>query len=311
MLLPERTPGGWQDLRAALPKERWYEAARLIVARHGLPESEPTLYPTGSDVVMRVGEVVVKLSEPRWAEQIAMEAAFLARAEGRLPVRTPALLATDALEGWPYVVMSRVEGTPLEAVWPTLDAADRARLARDMGALLGALRVLPVEEEAAASWEPFLARMRAEVMERLSSRRQPAPEAWLARIVPFLDETPLRPLPLAWMHTELMGDHLLLSQPRGRWELSAMLDFADGRVGHPFYELPAMVEFVFRGERPLLREALLGAGLSEGDLDPALSRELCCWSLLHQFGSVARLLAACPGAPPSSFAELSERLFPL
>lgn len=311
MLLPDTTTAAWDELREALPLERWLAAGRAIADRHGLPDAAPTLYPTGSDVVMRVGEAVVKLSEPRWRAEIAMEAAMLARARGHLPVDTPTLLAQGELEGWPYVVMSVVQGEPLGEVWPLLSADERAHLAAQLGALLAAFRSIPVSPEDSATWAPFFARMRDGVLERHASRRKLPGQGWLDEILPFLASTALSERPLVWMHTELLGDHVLVARRGGRWELSALLDFADARVGHPFYELPALAEFVLRGERPLLRTLLLASGLSPDALGPSLSRELLAWSLLHQFGSIPRMIAACPVPEPANFTELSERLYSL
>ncbi len=311
MLLPDLRQRGWSRLREAWPEEGWIAVFRTIAARHGLPEAPPVIYPTGSAVVARLGEVVIKLDEPRWRLEQAAEAAMLARAQGRLPVSTPDLLFHEEIEGWPYVIMSVVQGLPLVEVWPALSREERTRLAGAFGELIRALGELPVEEADRASWEPFLDRMRSGAQARLASRRDAPDAGWLEAIPAFLEAHPPSERPLQWMHTELMGDHVLVARRGGRWELSALLDFADARVGHPFYELPALAEFCYQGEPGLARETLLAMGLTEGELGGALSAELGGWSLLHQFGSVTRMLGAISGAPPSSFAELSQRLYPL
>lgn len=301
----------WYELRDAAPLEVWLDAARQIVNRHGLPDGEASLFPTGSDVVMRVGDAVVKLSQPTWAAEIQAEADLLGRVAGRVPVATPHVLAQGELSGWPYVVMSFVPGQPLGAVWPTLDRGARLQLAVEIGELLAALGAVPVPPEQVQVWEDFLAQRLSDATKRLSGARVPISEAWSARIAPFLASTPRSALPLAWMHTELMGDHLLVTERQGRWGLSAVLDFADGRVGHPFYELPAVAEFLFKGE-PGLLGALLGAwGVPLERTGPALSRELGAWGLIHRFGSVSRALAAAGPPEPPDFEALAERLYPM
>lgn len=299
----------WEDLRASAPLPIWLDAAARIARAHDLPVVEPVMYASGSDVVVRVGEAVVKLSAPRWAAEIAAEADLLARVQGRLPLDTPRLLARGALEGWPYVVMSVVEGEPLGEVWPALDHEARLQLAVEIGALLEALGRLPLEEEAAARWPGFLAQMRDGATERLGQRRRPLAPEWLPRVAPFLAGTTLSERPLAWMHTELMGDHLLVQARGGRFRLAAALDFADGRVGHPFYEIPAVAEFLFRGEPGLLGALLLRWGLPEERLGPELSRELCAWGLIHRFGDVARALHAAGPPEPPDLEALAERLY--
>lgn len=301
---PEATRG---DPRDAAPLQTWLEAARRIAARHDLPAAEPTLYPTGSDIVLRLGEVVLKLTLPRWEADLRTEASLLARVRGRLPVATPTLLAAGALDGWPYVLMSRVDGVALAEVWPTLAAPERRALAAEIGELIAALQALEVPPEEGAAWPPFLDGLRAGAEARLRGRHEPGPEPLLAQITPFLADTSLSERPLVWLHTELLDQHLLLRSVAGRWRLAALIDFADARVGHPLYELPALAEFVLRGEAGLLGPLLDAAGL--GPWSPALSRELCAWSLLHRFGSVARMARAVGEPAPRGLEELGARLY--
>lgn len=299
---------GSGSLREAAEPGSWSAAASEALRRHGLEGAPRGLFPTGSDVVVDCGLTVFKMTAPRWAEEIRAEHDLLARVAGRLPVATPEPLALGELDGWPYVIMSRLPGRALAEVWPRLDSGERRRLARSCGELIGVLHALPVGTQDAAPWPGFLDRMRGNAVHRL--RKTGASPAWLERIEPFLDSLgPLSERPLAWLHTELYDQHLLIAERGGRPELSGLIDFADGRVGHPGYEIPALVEFVFRGERPLLRELLLGAGWAESGLDERLSLELGAWSLLHQFGHLPRLRRAAGEPEPAGFEELARRLY--
>lgn len=308
---PPPQGAAWDELRDAAPLQVWLDVAVEIAARHGLPAGAPSLFPSGSDVVVRVGDAVVKLSEPRWRAEIAAEADLLARVVGHLPLATPEVLATGDHHGWPYVVMSFVPGRALGEVWPRLDHAARLQLAVEIGHLLDALGRLPVPEAQAEAWPPFLSRMATQATARLSGRKVPISPEWSGRIAPFLEANPVSERALAWMHTELLGEHLLVSEAGGQVHLSAMLDFADGRVGHPYYEIPAVVEFLFQGEPGLLRALLLAWGHAEDALTPALSRELCAWGLIHQFGSLSRALAAAGAPEPEDLDALAERLYGL
>lgn len=305
----------WDELRDQTSIDTWSDAVSAILSQHGLPVVPPEMFPTGSDVVMRSGEHVVKLSAPKWRAELEAEAENLSRVAGRLPVATPEVVATGELDGWPYVVMRFVPGTPLVEVWPTLDTRDRRRLAAELGRLLASLAAIPGAEARAAEWSSFLEEMRAGVVARHTaravSRRYPDHPAtdWLPRIETFLDANPLSVRPLVWLHTEVLGDHVFVDSRAGHWSLSAMIDFADGRAGHPFYEIPAIVEFLFHGETPLLQELLLAAGLSPSELTASLSRELLCWSLLHRFSSLPRMLHAAGDPQPESLESLAERLY--
>lgn len=310
-------PATWDELRDLASHEVWAEAVRQILRDHGLPDAAPQMFDSGSDVVMRAGDVVVKLTAPKWQAEILAEATNLERVAGRLPVATPRVLGRGELQGWPYVITAFVPGKPLGEVWAGLAADQKVALTRELGELLGVLHRVPGAAVEERQWRRFLYEMRSGVVvrhaSRLASRRYPdhPATAWVDRIEPFLDAHALSDRPLAWLHTEVLGDHVFVEQRGGRWRLSAMIDFADGRAGHPFYEMAAPVEFLFHGQRPLIRELLLAYGLPERELSGALSRELLCWSLLHRFSSLPRMLAAAGAPTPGSFDALAERLYGL
>lgn len=303
---PQRDPA--RELRAALDEAGWRVAIAELAARHGLGD-ELAPFPTGSDVVWAAGEHVVKLTEPRWAPMIAAEVATLERVAGRLAVATPAPIAAGELAGWPYFVMTRVPGRPLGAAWPELDHAERLRLARELGALARALNDVAAPEER-GEWPEFWARCTTDVAARHAARGASA--ELVAEVEPFLAEVgPLAPSGHGLLHTELLGDHVLVTERGGRVELAGLIDFADSRVGAHEYEFAAPPEFLFRGEPGLLRAFLVGHGADPARLDAQRSRELCAWSLCHQFANLPRALAAAPGPAPRSLAELAVRLFGL
>lgn len=295
------------NLRAAASEAHWGEAARIALDRLGRAAGEPRFFPTGSDVVMDCGELVFKMTAPRWADEIAAEAACLRRVSGRLSVATPEALATGELDGWPYVVMTKIGGHALADAWPSLDSDGRRRLARELGELVAQLHSLEVETDEQAAWPEFFESMREGATKRLAV--EGVGTEWVERVEPYLESLePLSPRAPLLLHTEVLDQHVFVSERDGRVELCGLLDFADGRVGHPYYEVPALVEFIFKGERPLLADFLRGYGLAEAALDEGLSRELLGWGLLHQFGRIPRMLKAAGPPEPESFGELARRL---
>ena len=104
---------------------------------------------------------------------------------------------------------------------------------------------------------------------------------------------------------------LFVEERDGAWQLSGLIDFADGRVGPAEYDFPAVVEFVLRGERGLLPAFLLGYG-GYGDCDrrdPVRSAErLLAWGLCHRYGRLRRMLSAVSGEA-RDLGQLAERLY--
>jgi hygromycin-B 7''-O-kinase len=298
-----------RELREQLSEDSWRAAAAEALAAHGLPADGLAPFASGSDVVWGTAAHVVKLTAPRWTDEIEAEARWLRHVHGRLGVATPEVIGVGALGGWPYLVMTRVSGVALGSVWPSLDRAERLRLAADLGALARELHALPLPGEE-DGWEAFFAECRRDVRARHARGDVPAP--LLDQIDLFLAEVgPLDGDRRAVLHTELLDEHVLVEERSGRVELAALLDFADGRVGPPEYEHAAPVEFVFRGEPGLLRAYLLAYGEAPAALSPTRSGRMLAWALSHRFGSLARMLRAVAPREPATLGELSEDLYGL
>ncbi|MEZ6186926.1 MAG: aminoglycoside 3'-phosphotransferase/choline kinase family protein [Planctomycetota bacterium] len=297
------------DARHAVSPELWSQVAREIAARHGL-RGDPEPYPTGSDLVCRVGDRVLKLSTPAWATQIEAEARCLEALHGRLPCAVPELEARGTFEGWPYLVMRRLPGLSLARVWPELDDRERVRLAGRLGAATAALHAAPIPDLGLPRWGETLSELRTGLVER--QRRRGVSEAWLAQLEPFVRR--VEPLPacgLVFLHTELLGEHVLLEDtPRG-WDVSGLIDFGDARAGAAEYDMVAPVEFVFRGQPGCLRGFLQGYGYPAEALGLELRRRLLTWGLLHRFGSLPRMLAAAGDPAPRALEDLLQRLYAL
>lgn len=142
------TPADWEAVR--LDDAALLAGVRAICAGHGLAAEEIVRCPGGSMPVYLVGERhALKLFPPRDGAFARVEALALAAVGGRLPLPTPELLATGTLDGWSYVLMSRLHGRPLAEAWTELTAADRDRLAEELGhgvAALHAIDVAPLGE---------------------------------------------------------------------------------------------------------------------------------------------------------------------
>jgi hygromycin-B 7''-O-kinase len=275
-------------------------------------------FQTGSDIVWRAGEFVIKLSAPRWSEQIAWEARLLGHLVDRLAVTVPEVVSVGELDGWPYLIQRRVSGRALGEVWPTLDGPARRKLATRLGELCRQLH-----DQAAPTGSPDFETFWAEC--RLNPRERHAKGAWqgtandtandtlksrwLESITPFLERVGELPKgPPALLHTELLGDHVLVAQRDGQWVPSGLIDFADGRPGAPEYELAAPAEFVFRGEPGVLAAFVEAYGWTERNGSHTAERALA-WALLHRFGRLERALGAVRPLRPPDLPGLARALY--
>jgi len=301
----------WDALRrddaALLP------GVEAICARHGLGAPEVTRLPGGSVPVYALGaRHALKVFPPGEAAYARTEALALAAVAGRLLLPTPDLVAADALGDWSYVLMGRLPGRLLSDAWPELTAADRDRLADELGAGLAALHSLDVAPLGAltADWGAFLAAQRASAVER--QRARGLDERWLAQIPGFLDAW-MPPLegPRALLHTELMREHLLVSPAPGRWHVTGLFDFEPAMVGAPEYDLASFGLFVSCGDGCFLRRALRAYGYAEGALDGALPRRLMAYALLHRYSNLRWYLDRLPAPGATSLDALAARWWAL
>lgn len=121
----------------------WHGAIATIAARHGLGAG-PVRPLGGSNLVASVGDTrVVKLFPPFLRYQWDSERVALAVLHGALaPVVTPELLHVGELDGWPYLVMTRLEGVSLEDAWRQATAAEQVQLLGQIGALIAQVHAL-------------------------------------------------------------------------------------------------------------------------------------------------------------------------
>ena len=135
-----------------------------------------------------------------------------------------------------------------------------------------------------------------------------------------------------FLHTELLDQHILvepvLADPDAKsagkhdpeepgWRVSALIDFADARVGAPGYDLPALAEFLFRGEPGVWQPFFEGYGWKERFGSLPKPEQCLSFGLQHQFASLERALEAAGLPGPEHLADgeqlrrLARRLYPL
>ncbi len=284
-----------------------------IARRHRLAGS-PRRYPDGACPVFAVGDDhVVKLFAAPDAAAFANERAVLAYLEGKLGVPTPSVRAAGQLDDWWYLVLSRLPGRTLRDAWPAIPRAAQVELAAAVGELLAGLHALPATRDAPAvarpDWCGFFAQRVRECIAFQAA--QGAPDAWLARLTPFLAGfDPAVAGAEALLHTEVMREHVLVDAPRGRWQITGLVDFEPAAIGPIDYEFAAVGLFVTEGDAELLRSLLLAYGARPDQLDAELRRRFLAFALLHRYSNLAWFLDRLPPRPGvTTFEQLADQWF--
>lgn len=293
LLPPVADAPAWDALR--VPDAVYAAAVAAVGARHGFDVSHSARSPRGTSPVFLTDDRAVKLIPPPWAHELAREVAALERVHNRLPARTPAVLATGALDDWRYLVTERLPGVSLREVAQTLSPAARVAVAAQTGEVLAALHAVPCDGLAALTpdWNSFADERAAACVAfqrqyRLAEAAVAEIPAMLARAAPWVPDDRR-----ALLHADLHHEHVLLT-PRGdTWNVTGVIDFGDVVVGHPEYDLVTPVFFVARDDRDALRALFAGAGFR---CDEAASRRMMAWSTMHRYNALARFLPADHGA---------------
>lgn len=295
MLPPVPDVAAWRILRRDAATQR--PAFEAVATRHGLAVSELSHLDKGTHFVWATRRSVIKLFVPLWKEDASLETTLLEMVAGTaLPV--PQLEAQGELDGWPYVVMSRVHGDHIGDAWRTLDDGGRSRLAAHLGEAMAALASLPRQRlQARAITQDALI---AERLERIlvDQRERGGDEALEFELRTFLANLPrLIPAGDVVLHADLTDDNVLVSGDR----VTGIIDFADAFVGPWTYELAAPACFVTRGSSAHRDSMFRGRGLEP---TPELIATTRAWAILHRYSHVARMMQEAGVATLPAFLDL-------
>lgn len=275
-------------------------------AREGIGDLPVQPFPTGSLPVFAVGDALVLKAYPADdADEALTELSTLTALEGRLDVATPGVESEGEIDGWRYIVMRRLPGVELPAVWPSMSSSDRTRLMHRVGHLLAQLHDVPPPDLWPADWSRFLSCRRGEVMAHQTGLG--LAEHWREQIPGFLDGTELgEPAPVL-LHTEVMPEHLFVDPDT--FDPTGMLDFEPAMRGAPEYEFSAVGVFLTAGDTGLLRELLLGYGYHAAELEESLAHRLLAYTLLHRYSNLSTYLRLLPGPDEPTLPSLARRWF--
>ena len=297
----------------------WLRAMRVICQRHGLPIEGLVRFGDGTDlafgttIVFAIGEhYVIKLYPPYLTQLFEAERTVAKYVYGKLSVSTPEIYAQDSLEGWPYLVMSRLQGVYLSDIWDTLEDTNQLRIVIELAEVVAQLHALPTHDLSLleANWSAWVADQVKRCVQH--HQEQGVPEYWLQQIPGYLEcAAPLYPLdfPPSIVSGDIHQYHLLARQEHGQWRLCGMFDFDDGRIGFSEYDLAAAGLFLMAGRPELLRTFLLTYGYAESAIDEHLSHRLMAYTLLHPYRPFNWVREAFTKRPCPTLKELAEVIY--
>ena len=182
-------------------------------------------------------------------------------------------------------------GRPLDELQAEMSKAALMELAAQTGRVIRRLHELAPEPLAVVDkgerWDALVHRRRREVLPELLDRGLIVPGI-VPELQALLDEAVAasRAASLVVVHGDLNAEHLLLEERNDRWDVSALIDFGDARIGVPDYEWMPLWLGLCNRDVAVLR-AFLEAYDPRVLADDALGPRVAAWTLLHDFSTDA------------------------
>ena len=258
---------------------------------------------TSSVLVALLGSShALKLYPPFLRDHFEYERAMLRRVGGRLQLPTPLLLKSGERDGWPWLLMTQLQGQPLTATWPALDETQKCTLLRTLGALAAEVHSLPLGDMAgyAPAWDDFIAAQRTACHAR--QQRTGLPPHLLQQLDAFV----AGPLPVG-PDVMLTGEYTPMNLLTTSGRLSGMFDFGDGLVGPSAYDWLGPLAFLCAGHVTRCAAFFGGCGVQP---DAAQRLALMRLLLLHRYSCLRAQIAWPNWQQAHSFEALTALIWP-
>ena len=269
----------------------WLPVALDIAYSHGLKTAAPHVFTTGTNLVVGLGdELILKIFPPIHRAQFVSERASLRQLRGRLSIPIPDLLFEGEHDGWPYLIITRLNGIVGSEVWSALPEEQKERVLVQIGATIAEVQRAPLGElsRIEPGWPEFIAKQIDGC--RARHTRLGLPQKFLDGFDDILrDAVSFIPMdkPVILIG-EYIPENFLLDRDDNGWRLSGLFDFGDVMTGFGEYDLLGPSAFMTAGMKRRVRSLFEGFGYSSADINPAVKRRLMALMLLHRVSDPIR-----------------------
>lgn len=315
-----KTPGllpvvaGTDELRRlrAAPLEQWTPALAAILDPIGI-KGTVRKFESGKNPVFEVGErFVVKLVPEACVSSFRREREALDFLKGCSAVPVPQLISCGQLEGWHFLVTSRLPGKLLSERWNSLTEPEQALVAAEVGRALAGLHAVSLRglNSSAPPWDEFIRRQTRLWAGRKDVQQLPSPlrDSGLAFIAQAgIESETTEPV---FLHGDLAPENCLVSESDGAWRVSGIFDFGNGMAGDAAFDLTAPTVLLAPGNGAVIGRFLTGYGWNR-PMGPSLRSRLMAYTLLHPMADLAVCLSLIAGArEASSWNEVAMAFWP-
>ncbi|AYD01094.1 aminoglycoside 3'-phosphotransferase/choline kinase family protein [Neorhizobium sp. NCHU2750] len=264
----------------------WHGAVRAIASRHKLSTVDVGPFSTGTNLVVGIDDrIVLKLYPPLYRRQFEVEHRALDQLAGKLRITIPQIVGKGEIDGWAYLLMTRLNGVVGSSVWPGLAEAGKEAVLAEVGNTIAEVQSVapgPIAD-VPPRWSDLITRRIAECHAWHAAR------GLEARFLDDLDTMLVdagvivgNGQPAVILTGEYIPENFLLAEINGKWRLAGLFDFGDVIIGPADYDLLGPSAFMAAGKPGRMRHFLMGYGYAISDIDQEWKDRLFTLMLLHR-----------------------------
>src|ERR1700747_3582454 len=143
---------------------RWLPVVLDLARSQRVAGPAPRVFGTGTNLVVALdARLILKIFPPMLRSQFASERGSLSELRGRLSLPIPEIVAEGERDGWPYLVITRLDGVVGAQVWPSLPEEQKERVLKQIGAIIAEVQRAPPGAlcEIEPRWDEFMRRQMA------------------------------------------------------------------------------------------------------------------------------------------------------
>ncbi|HWZ41403.1 MAG TPA: aminoglycoside 3'-phosphotransferase/choline kinase family protein [Bradyrhizobium sp.] len=270
----------------------WLPVALDIARGHGFACTAPHVFATGTNLVTALdARLILKIFPPMLRSQFVSERGSLSVLRGRLTIPIPEIVVEGERDGWPYLVITRLEGVLGSDAWPSVPEDQKENVLAQIGETIAEVQRVPPGAllDIEPRWDAFMRRQVAGC--RARHERLGLASKFLDGLDNLLrDAAELIPMdgPPVILTGEYIPENFLLANDGGAWRLAGLIDFGDVQTGFGEYDLLGPSAFMAAGRPRRVKSLFEGFGYSGALVDFAVKRRLMALMLLHRASDPVR-----------------------
>lgn len=258
---------------------------------------------------------IVKVVPPNWISQGLKEVDANSILVDSLSVERPTLIAKGEINGWLYIVMTKLSGICLAKVWSSLTQQERLPIIKQVGQLMREFSQVKSLKGSCLSvdWSTYIARLKEDCLAR--HKRNKLDDNLYQQVEPFINQhlPKLQTHSDGFIHMDLHPWNLMAHQNDSKWAISGVLDFGDAIIGKSYlYEVLTPCCFMAQGNKVLYKALIEHYGIISTKEMNKMQDVLMALALIREASNISFVMEQVPRiSKRDNWSTIARELFPL